>query len=146
MVTVSNVVNASKGELLCITYELLLEEIESAKVSQEAEERKRHIKKAIKIVQMLAKDLNREVDMANDLFRLYIYVQGLLINARRNDKLEEAYKLIHIIYEGFKKITTEEESKKPIMENAEAIYAGLTYGRNSINEMAIGEYNRGFKA
>lgn len=146
MVTVSNVVNASKGELLCITYELLLEEIEMAQKSQEVDDRKRHIQKAIKIVQMLAKDLNYEAEIANDLFRLYVYVQGLLINARRNDKLEEAYKLIHTIYEGYKKITEQEESKKPSMENAETIYAGLTYGRASINEMAIGEYNRGFKA
>lgn len=146
MITVSNVVNASRGELLCITYELLLEQIELAKKSKEVEERQNHIKKAIKILHMLVGDLDFSIGLSQELFRIYVYVQGLLINAKQNDKLEEAYKLIHKIYEGYKTIVAKEEGSKPVMQNAEAIYAGLTYGKSSVNEMTIGNENRGFKA
>lgn len=146
MVTVSNIVNASRGELLCITYELLLEQIELATKNEEAEKRKNHINKAIEIIQMLVQDLDFEIELSKELFRIYVYVQGLLVNAKKNDKLEEAYKLINKIYEAYKKITAEEESKKPSMQNAEAIYAGFTYGKNSINEVTIGGEDRGFKA
>ena len=146
MITVSNIVNASRGELLCITYELLLERIELAIKSEEADERKKHIHKAIEVVQMLAGDLEFEIELSKELFRIYVYVQGLLINAKENDKLEEAYKLIDKIYQAYKKITEEEVNKRPSMQNTEAIYAGLTYGKSSINEMTIGGENRGFKA
>ena len=146
MITVSNIVNASRGELLCITYELLLERIELAIKSEEAVERKKYLNKAIEIVQILAGYLDFEIELSKELFRIYVYVQGLLINAKENDKLEEAYKLIDKIYQAYKKITEEEVNKRPSMQNTEAIYAGLTYGKSSINEMTIGGENRGFKA
>lgn len=139
-------VNASKGELLCITYELLLEAIELGEKSQDVEERKRHIKKAIEIIQMLVGDLNFEYELSKELFRIYVYVQGLLVNAKKNEQLEEAYRLINKLYEGFKKVAEQEEAKKPSMENAEAIYAGFTYGKDSIHEISVGRENRGFKA
>lgn len=146
MATVSSVVNASRGELLCITYELLLEAIELSEKSQDVEERRKHIKKAIEIIQMLVGDLNFEYELSKELFRIYVYVQGLLVNAKKNEQLEEAYRLIKKLYGGFKKVAEQEEGKKPSMENAEAIYAGFTYGRDCINEMSVGSENRGFKA
>lgn len=146
MITVSNVANASKGELLCITYELLLEQIELAKKCDVLEERKKHIEKAIKIIQMLTGDLNFEVELAHELFRIYVYVQGVLINAKTNEAIDEAYKLIHKIYSSYKKIVKEESVKEPVMQNAEMVYAGLTYGKSNINETVIQGDNRGFKA
>lgn len=146
MITVSNIANASRGELLCITYELLLEQIELAISSEDLEARKPYIEKAIKIIHMLVGDLDFSIELSHELFRIYVYVQGLLINAKHNDKLQEAYRLIHKIYEGYKKVSEEEESKRPSMANAEAIYAGLTYGKQSVNEITMGDHNRGFKA
>ncbi|MBP3886897.1 MAG: flagellar protein FliS [Cellulosilyticum sp.] len=146
MITVSNIANASRGELLCITYELLLEQIELAKESEQIQQRKEHTQKAIKIIHMLVGDLDFSIELSHELFRIYVYVQGLLINAKQNDKLEEAYRLIHKIYEGYKRISAEEEGKKPSIANAEAIYAGFTYGKQSVNEFTMGNQNRGFKA
>lgn len=146
MITVSNVVNASRGELLCITYELLLEQIELATKNSNEDERKKYTKKAIEIVQVLVGDLDFQYDISKELFRIYVYVQGLLVNAKNNEVLEEAYKLINKLYEGFKVVTKEEEGKKPSMENAEKVYAGLTYGKGCMNEVSLGNENRGFKA
>ena len=145
MITVSNVANASRGELLCITYELLLEQIEMA-IKSEENERKKHLEKGIQIIKMLVGDLDFEIPLSAELLRIYVYVQGILIQAKTNQKLEEASDLIHKIYEAFKKITSEEINKKPSMENAEMIYAGLTYGKTEIKETIVQDYNRGFKA
>lgn len=146
MVTVSNIANASQGELLCITYEMLLEEIQKAMEEQTKDERKKHINQAVKIIKMLASDLDFRYDLANQLFNIYVYVQGLLIKSRDHVMLEEAYKLINKLYEAYKQITEDEQNKKPIMQNAEAIYAGLTYGKESINEVSLEDFNRGYKA
>ena len=54
MITVSNVANASRGELLCITYELLLEAIEKAGECEDKKDRKPYIEKALEIIKMLA--------------------------------------------------------------------------------------------
>lgn len=148
MITVSNVVNATKGQLLCITYELLLEKIELAK-QKEGQERKIESKKAIDIIQMLAGDLDFKVPISRDLFKIYVYVQGLLIQGKDLHKLEEAYNLIEKIYVGFKEAVKQEEIEKtgtPSIQNAEVIYAGMTYGKGNLNEISLGNNNRGFEA
>ena len=145
MITVSNIANASRGELLCITYELLLEQIEMA-MKSEKDKRKKHVEKSVQIIKMLVGDLDFKIPLSTELFRIYVYVQGLLIQAKTNEKLEEAYRLVHKIYEAFKKITEEEVNKKPSIQNAEVIYAGLTYDKTNIKETSVQSYNREFKA
>ena len=143
MITVANVVNASAGELLCITYEILLENIEKAISCAENE---KYIQKAIKVIQMLTEDLNFEVQLSHELFRIYVYVQGLLVQHKGGEQLKEAYKLIDKIYQGYKKISEQEASKAPSMTNAQQIYAGLTYGANDLNEVHLSQGNRGYRA
>lgn len=145
MVTVASIAQASRGELLCLTYELLLEQIKLA-IESEADEQKRYIDKGIRIIRMLVGDLNFEIELSSELFRIYVYVQGLLIQGKSIEKLQEAYGLIEKIYEAFKKITQEERDKKVSIQNAEMIYAGLTYGKNEVQEMVLKDHNRGFKA
>lgn len=145
MITVSNIVNASREELLCITYEMLLENIKAAEESSQ-EEREKYLKKSIDIIQMLVGDLNFEFDLSKELFRIYIYVQGLLVSVKSSEAITEAYKLIGKVYEGFKNAKVEEQSVSKSIDNAQVIYAGLTYGPNDLNELSITQSNRGFKA
>lgn len=145
MVTVSNVVNASPGRLLCITYEILLEEIKKAQI-ETAQDRKRALKKAVEIIQMLVGDLNFEIDMAKDLFKIYVYVQRLLIQNPDEKILEEAYRLIKMLHNAYEEISKEEGLGEPALVNAEVIYAGMTYGKADVNEVSFNNINRGFKA
>lgn len=145
MITVSNIANASRGELLCITYEMLLENIKLAE-EHTNKEREKYLKKSIDIIQMLVGDLNFEFDLSKELFRIYVYVQGLLIDVRHTESILEAYKLIDRLYEGFKNIKEQEDSIDRSMEHAEVVYAGLTYGPNDLNELTMAQPNRGFKA
>lgn len=145
MITVSSIVNASRGELLCITYEMLLENIKAAEEST-YEEQEKHLKKAIDIIQMLVGDLDFEFDLSKELFRIYVYIQGLLVSAKNREKITEAYTLINKLYEGFKNAKLEEQCANKSMDNAQMIYAGLTYGPNDLTELSITQSNRGFKA
>lgn len=144
-ITVSSVANASKGELLCITYELLLERIKNAG-QKEGNERKIESKKAVEIIQMLVADLDFSIEISKELFRIYVYVQGLLIQSKASEGFDEAYKLIEKLYSAFKEIAEKEEKSKPSMQNAEVIYAGMTYGKNNLNEISLGSNRRGFEA
>ena len=47
---------------------------------------------------------------------------------------------------GFEKLHSIDTSE-PVMKNTHQVYAGLTYGKGTLNESMLGDtYNRGFKA
>lgn len=146
MVTVSAIANASQGELLCITYELFLYNIEQA-LNEETEKKKEYKDKAVEVLKTLTEDLNFEIPIANELFRLYIYIQGVLIQSGvTNERLEHVYNVMNILYKGFLGAAGKEGQSEPSMKNAEAIYAGMTYGKNDLHEVVFSDQNRGFKA
>jgi flagellar protein FliS len=41
-----------------------------------------------------------------------------------------------------------QDTRGPVMENTQQVYAGLTYGRNALNEVLVNanESSRGFRA
>ena len=146
MITVSSVANASQGELLCIVYELLLRRFNQIMAS-EGKARKRHIEEAVYIIKTLVEALNFEIDMAHDLFKLYVYVQGLLLAYDvKNDKVEEAYSIIYKLYKGFKEAAIKEKNSGPSMKNVQEVYAGMTYNKGQLSEVVVEGVNRGFKA
>ena len=145
MITVSNIANASREELLCITYELLLERLKVSIITT-GEEQKRHLGKAIEIIKMLACDLDFEYGISKNLFEIYVYVQGVLVNVKTSKEIEEVYKLMEMLHEGFQEVTRKVEKSDPAIENVEQVYAGLTYGNSELNEQSITTKNRGYKA
>lgn len=144
MVTVANIVNATDTQLICMTYDLFVESIEDA-LSVEGLERKTKLVRTREILMSLSENLNLEVQIGKDLFRLYVYIQNILLNAWQQDtKLEEAKQLIEMIASGYKTIS--QEAKTVAVDNAQSIYAGMTYGKGYLNEMIVDTPSRGFKA
>lgn len=142
--TVSNIAKVSRGKLLCSTYELLLEQIKQAEKSQ-GEKRKAHLAKGIQVLQTLVSDLNFKASLSKELFRIYVYVQGLLVQAKSNDQITEAYELIDKVYKGFKKVVENEEERRSSIQNTEKVHASLTYGKENIIETTLYDPDRGFK-
>lgn len=142
MITVSQIANANRGELLCRTYELLIETLQQAKDKEEAE-RKNAVHKALQIIQILVGDLDFSYELASELMRIYIYIQGLLVYKPTNRKIEEAIHLIDKINKGYKQIasTLEEEG---VMKNVEAIYSGLTYTKQGNRGLSNHDLGRGY--
>lgn len=146
MITVSSIANASEVELLCKTYEILMEDIKES-IGKDYLERVKYIEHAKKVLKVLSGNLDFKYELANDLFDIYIYIQNLLINSFKIDsKLEEAYKLIDTIYQGYLQNEKNEKIKKPSIANAQSVYAGMTYGKGQLSEFTLEDNNRGYKA
>lgn len=146
MITTAQVANASQLELLCLTYEIFLDDMKQA-LQSENRERKTYIDHGKEVLKQLAEGLNFEVEISQNLFKLYIYMQNLLINHWKEDcRIEEVYQLMHTVYAGYEKLLKENVEKKPVMNNIENIYAGMTYGKGYLQEIVVGNEQRGFKA
>ena len=145
MITTAYIAEATDVQLVCVTYELFLDCIKEA-IKWQEKGRKKKVDEAREVLLTLCENLNFEVELAHNLFQLYIYVQDLLINHYKEDsKLEEAYKLIEIIYNGYNQIAKENTSNEQTIQNAQTIYAGMTYGKGYLNEITVESPNRGYR-
>ena len=148
MITVASIANASELELVCFTYEILLEDLQKSIDASSIEEETEYRNHAKQVIGVLTENLYFESDMAKDLFMLYVYVQKLLIVGKEKADLREAHKLIKIIATGYEVLLSREEKQQNAgaMANAQDIYAGMTYGKGQLTEMLVENNSRGFKA
>jgi len=146
----TRIVNAGRGELLIINYEMLLAQINDAidAVEEDSEEEfGKAMINAHKLLRELSSGLDFQYDISKELMSIYIYVNKKLISASISQNvidLREASKILDVLLQGWK--LTEYEEEPPIITNGQKIYAGLTYGRNNLNEMVETEPNRGYRA
>lgn len=149
----ARITQASRTELIVIMYDIILEDIEEAKIAYQNSDMDKYVKTlkhASNFVYELMRNLDYQYKIAFDLISLYIYVNKCIITAIYEKKVEGLASVQLVIQKlmiGFEGICREDLSG-PVMQNAPQIYAGLTYGRGSLNEIDIdlGQYNRGFKA
>ncbi len=152
MITASQVANATQGQLLRITYDLLLESLDNIKrYGKDQQEKKftKEVGRSRQILQELIDTLDFKQAIAQDLLSIYVYINGLLIkNLIRYDAglIDEAKDLINRLLEGWDVATASDTVTTKVMNNAQQVYAGLTYGKNDLNESVLDDKNRGFKA
>lgn len=107
------------------------------------------LKKCSEVVNHLQKDLNFEYKVSGNLYALYDYVQRNVaksIYKANAGGLLEAKKVMDELGEAFEQIAKEDKSA-PLMKNTQAVMAGATYSRNSLNENIMGnQSSRGFWA
>lgn len=146
------VTQASKTELIVIMYDVILEDIKSAKklyAMGNFDAYKKELKHACRFINELMSILDYTISLSHELLGLYSYVNRSLIKAYMGKTLEPlntANTVISGLREAFAKISLEDNSG-PIMGNVQQLYAGLTYGRGTLNESLLdpaGE-NRGYK-
>lgn len=147
------VTQASKTELVVILYDIILSDIRQA--IQYYEERyinlfDHELKHAAKCINELMATLDYRISLSHDLLSLYSYVNKTLITAQMKKEaslLTSVALVIEKLKFAFEEISKQDESG-PVMENTHQVYAGLTYGRGTLNESYLSTYdqNRGFKA
>lgn len=107
------------------------------------------LKKCSDVVSHLQKDLNFEYKVSGNLYALYDYVKRNVsksIYKANTDGLLEAKKVMDELGDAFEQIAKEDNSA-PIMHNTQRVMAGITYGRDSLNESIMGnQSSRGFWA
>lgn len=147
------ITQASKCELIVIMYDVILEDISSSRRAfgkGDYNVYEHELKHACRFLNELMSALNYSVSLSHDLLSLYSFVNKSLIKAymSRSDKpLSAAVMVISKLRDAFAKICIEDKSG-PVMENVQRLYAGLTYGRGTLNESFLdpAQENRGYRA
>lgn len=145
------ITQASRSELIVIMYEIILNDLASARESYEKQDMQtydRELRHAGRFLSELMGSLDYSVPLSYRLMSLYIFTNKELTMARikKNPELLDGVEdVIEKLMAAFHKVS-EEDTSGPVMQNTQQIYAGLTYGRGTLNEMYVNgnEARRGF--
>lgn len=142
---------ANKTEMIVILYEMILEYLQESKGLWKDEKRREFVDtiyKARKCIKELIGSLHYECEPAPTLLQIYNFCNKELVKADvRNqiDSIENVENILKKLHEAYLELS-KQDSSEAIMENAQAVYAGLTYNKNSLSEdMTSQALNRGFR-
>ena len=140
---------ANKTQLVAITYDIILEIIKCAKEADNVDGFRAELKSAQKFLGELMRSLDFKYPISVNLLRIYEYVKVILVSSEisgENRGLDSAESVLIKLGSAFHEISSQDNSGA-VMENAQQIVAGLTYGKGTLNEadMTAGA-NRGFLA
>ena len=145
------ITQANKTQLITILYEMVLLYIDEAENVLDAgnkSEFKNVIRKIHGCMDELTASLNFEYELAENFLQLYLYVDRELVKASshyRKENLEHVRIVIEQLHKAYAQIENLDMSG-PVMGNTQTVYAGLTYGRNTLTEkLADPAANRGFR-
>ena len=146
------ITNANRTEMIVILLEMVLTYTEDAKKAlenQDAELLQKETSRAKNCLKELQNSIHFENDLAMKYFEIYLFLRRELSRASvagNKEALDNVCSIVGEIHETYKKLS-EADTSRPIMENAQTVYAGLTYGKNSLNESLAGQnIDRGFRA
>ncbi len=145
------ITGSNRSSLVVVMFEMFFTYIEDAKICRakdEHEQFKENVNAADQVLSRLEDTLDFKYELSANLYRLYRFSRDKLSAAKvhyRVDELDTSCEIITPIYEAFKEVAKTDTSK-PMMENAEQVYAGMTYGKSDINESYVGSSGRGYLA
>lgn len=147
----TRVTQANRSELVVIMYDMIASDIYSARQEIDAGEIMKY-KKECRHMQRILNELMATLDyhyvISYDLLSLYSYCNKQVVKALMQndvDALEIVAQTIEKLRTAYAEIGKMDPSG-PQMQNTQQIYAGLTYGKGSLNEAYIGpnDSKRGF--
>ena len=112
---------------------------------------KKELKQAVSFVKELLVNLDMNYEVSRNLASLYIYVSRCLnfaLVSGKKEEIEAARKVVVKLGKSFREVAKTDKSES-VMENAQQIYAGMTYGKGlNLDETLINPAfeNRGFRA
>lgn len=136
----------NSGGMIVIIYEICfayMEDARQAHAKGRHDEMKAAIRKAQNVLDELIGSLNFAYEISSNLYVLYVFCKNELARTlyeNRMDGLEEADKVMRRLYHSFAE-AAKQDTSAPIMSNTQQIYAGMTYGRNQLNENDM-DYDR----
>ncbi len=143
------ITNASPTGIIVIMYDLAIEYIKEAQKCFEADDHegaKVQCANAGRVLGDLISSLDFTYAISFYLFRIYEFVsKEVSMAVIKNDgkSLGDCVRLLSSLKETFDELSKQDTSG-PAMENAETVYAGLTYGRGTLNESTSVSGNRGY--
>ena len=141
---------ANKTQMIVILYDMILVYLQDAIESfdqNNTSDFKWNIARAKDCIDEMINSLHMEYEPAGILKGLYYFYKRELTTAAVQNKKELVAPIMEMVQElkeAYEKISNQDTSA-PIMENAQTIYAGLTYGKDSLNvNLSDQGTNRGF--
>ncbi len=141
---------SNRSGLTVVTYDILFVHLTDAKEAigkKCVEDYKQSLRMANKCLQELIETLDFSYELATELYRIYVYCKELLATAMYKAsiaEIEESEALLQKLYKSFVEVAKTDDSA-PLMQNAQTVYAGYTYGRNDVSENEVnGANNRGY--
>ena len=149
----ARVTQANRSELVVIIYEATLASIEEGKkyLKQGEIEAARHeIERARSMITELMASLDLQYEISHYLRQLYVFAYRELCQGIANrdpEQLNHATDIFEALLPSFKEVAKQHDSEA-VMKNVQTIYAGLTYGRGTLNATidSGADANRGFEA
>lgn len=143
---------SNRGALVVIIYEIIfayIKDAEDALADDNYEGFKEALAKAARGVDGLMRSLDFQYEISGNLYSLYVFAKETMAKAvikKQTDELADAKEVLMNLYTGFKEAAKQDHSK-PLMQNTQQVYAGMTYGRNHLTEtFQEPESSRGFFA
>lgn len=133
------VTSGNKTDLVVTTYDIILIYFRDAKAAWEQKDVDNfvwNVKKANDFVNELVHALDCKYDIGKQLLSLYRYIQEILnqcILKRTEGDLSCAKSMIEKLKASFEEVAKQDMSG-PVVEQSGQIYAGLTYGKGTLNE------------
>lgn len=143
------ITQANKSELVVILYEMYLVYLDEALEAKDSRQSFREcLRKARGCINELMNSLDFDYELAYNLLQLYVYVNREMAAADVRGTAEPLVgcrRIMEGLLEAYRQVSRQDTSA-PVMENAQAVYAGLTYGKGELTESMVQQGNRGFFA
>lgn len=143
------ITQANSTQMVVILYEMLLCYLDEAKNALEIQDKAAFTEAARKsrgCIDELMRSLRLEYEPAPVLLQLYLYCIRKLAAAELHKQagaIEEIVQVIKPLHDAYMQIADLNQAG-PVMNNSQSVYAGLTYGKNTLTEnMADQGANRG---
>lgn len=140
---------ANSTEMVVILYEMTLQYLTDAEESAKQGDFAIYlgaVRRARGCIEELLQSLHLEYEPAPVLRQLYLFCLRRLAQAEvriHPELLQEVSGVIKPLCDAYRQIAAQ-NTAGPVMQNAQVVYAGLTYGKNTLTEnMADQSMNRG---
>lgn len=136
------ITQANRSQLLVILYEMTesyADDTIDALRSDDDASYKEGIRRIRGCINELMNTLDYRYSPSTQLLELYVYISRELISAdlhKDSAKIEEIKGIIGKLKDAFAKASESDESA-PLVDHAQQVYAGLTYGKHSLNESVM---------
>jgi flagellar protein FliS len=146
------ITQANKTQMITILYEIIIDYLDEA-IDEfgigKKEDGEASLLKAQNCLDELIRSVNMQTELGKNFRDIYIFSKKELIasgashNLHRIWRVKKNFVAMYDAYKEFEKCDTSE----PIMDNTQKVYAGLTYGKYSLNEdVSALSMNRGYMA
>ena len=144
------IMQASPTQLVVILYEMGIVYLKDAIThieEQHTDEARASLKNARRVVDELNHSLDMGYAISVNLMQIYMSVNRVIIRASvsmKTDELKRCINMLEKLKKSFEDISGQ-DTQGAVMKNSQQVYAGLTYGKGTLNESFGLESNRGFR-